>query len=281
MITDACMKANKQSAPVFVWAPLGRCGTGLLQRLITSSGDVLMYGEDRFLTQSLPAQILMHNNIQQESLASTSALANGDYSNWSPNAFPDGKGYINLLFSCTYQLADLYRSDSQKYGFPRWGTKLPEINLTHLEVLKQLLPNGKHIFIHRNIGDVVRSSKARRWIKDLQTVLNCAQKWTNNMHATLAAAQELNLHVLRYEDLMADSTAECRKLQEFLGISPMDMTVFNHKVNTWPIDDKEHGLSATQYIEPEDLTDEELAILDRIPSSVLQQAGYQNPAARD
>ena len=46
--------------PVFIWAPAQRCGTGLLQRLVTSSKEVIVFGEDRFFTDNLPNLMLEH-----------------------------------------------------------------------------------------------------------------------------------------------------------------------------------------------------------------------------
>ena len=51
---------------VFIWAPVPRCGTGLLQRLVTSSRQVLVFGEDAFLVQVLPRSLLARHDARAE-----------------------------------------------------------------------------------------------------------------------------------------------------------------------------------------------------------------------
>ena len=83
--------------PVFIWAPAQRCGTGLLQRLITSSKEVIVFGEDRFLTDNLPNLMLEHAEHAEQIKQDTGKLASGDHSGWYPSALPNYEGYLDCL----------------------------------------------------------------------------------------------------------------------------------------------------------------------------------------
>ena len=64
---------------IFIWAPTQRCGTGLVQRLVTSSKEVLIFGEDKFLTDWLPKLMIEHAELDNDIKDSTAKLAAGKF----------------------------------------------------------------------------------------------------------------------------------------------------------------------------------------------------------
>jgi hypothetical protein len=146
-----------------------------------------------------------------------------------------------------------------------------------VQILEQIFPRSRHIFIYRNIHDVLRSYKGRQWIKSPQDVATVAQQWARNMYAVMHDPARLDLLPVRYEALIADPAGQTARIQEFLRTAPMALDVFNHKVNTWGADNPELGHSPTQYVEPGELTDAEHQIIAQIPPAVFQLGGYQTP----
>ena len=98
---------------IFIWAPTQRCGTGLLQRLVTSSKEVLVFGEDKFLTDQLPKLMIEHAELDNDIKDSTSKLASGNYDGWFPSALPFYEDYIEALANSFKLMADAYSSTAK------------------------------------------------------------------------------------------------------------------------------------------------------------------------
>ena len=83
--------------PIFIWAPTQRCGSGLLQRLVTSSGEALIFGEEDYLTLQIPAQLLRCDREARRNAAELARLAAGDPSGWYVHAYPPADRYQAVL----------------------------------------------------------------------------------------------------------------------------------------------------------------------------------------
>lgn len=264
--------------PVFIWAPVQRCGTGLLQRLIASSRDVLIYGEDLFFAQFLPRALLGRSLARTESQAAVTRLAAGDYSGWYPAALPNLEKYSAALISAFYSICNVYSQDAGKAGFPRWGCKLPAFESKEHAIIRSLLPRSKHVFIYRNIEDVLRSIKARKWLGSLDDVRRITSQWTLQTALVLDNARhDPGMLPLRYESLCADKEAQTGKLCDFLEIDNIDCAVFDHRVNTFP-GSSANGFSKSQYIEPEKLSSDEIHVMRSIAGDLPRILGYESSA---
>lgn len=274
ILTEEDVEQIKASEPVFVWALSARCGTTLLQRLISSSGEILMFGEDGLMTQYLPAFILDVTQHSGQIENATELLAGGDYTNWVPNALAEPGIHRKALVDGYYRMLQAYQESAQKYDYGRWGTKQPELKKPNIEFIQQLLPNSKHIFLYRHIHDVVKSNKARKFVKDLEDVYNLCRKWAGRLKTLMEdlASDPQNLPV-KFESLVNNKHQETNRISDFINVEQLDLEVFEHKVNTWP--GYGDGHSPDQYIEPEPLTDKEMQLVQKIPDDVMRMAGYQ------
>ena len=250
--------------PVFIWAPAQRCGTGLLQRLITSSKEVIVFGEDRFLTDNLPNLMLEHAEHAEQIKQDTGKLASGDHSGWYPSALPNYEGYLDALAGAFQLVVNVYQKSSIELGYVRWGTKLPYAGSGQVQAINTLLPHSKHLYIYRNIFDVMRSIKARKWVENKESFRLVCNNWINSIRQNVDNHGNCEwFHFVSYEKLIENPKVESEKIQKFLGLNDLDQKVFDHKVNTF-VGEQAEGHSESQYVKPEKLTTFEYQICEEL-----------------
>jgi hypothetical protein len=240
--------------PVFIWSPSQRCGTGLLQRLITSSKEILVFGEDRFFTDNLPDLMMEHAEHDEQIQESTNKLASGDLSGWFPSALPKCEDYLDALAGAFQLIVNVYQKSSGEFGYARWGTKLPYAASGQIRAIRTLLPDSMHVFIYRNIFDVMRSIKARKWVESKEDFRVACNNWFNSVCQNIDIHGNREwFHVVSYDELIDNPKIESEKIQKFLGLNDLDLGVFDHKVNTFQ-GEKSEGHSESLYVEPDKLT---------------------------
>ncbi|MFT4975158.1 MAG: hypothetical protein ACI8S6_001045 [Myxococcota bacterium] len=255
---------------VFIWAPTQRCGTGLLQRLVTSSREVLVFGEDRHIALDLPGQLLHCSRPLTDQSALRERLASGDLEGWYVHVYPPADAYRVSLIQNFNTLAALYTETARSHGFSRWGTKYPDFQLNEAQVLSKLLPGARHLFIYRDIVDVLRSVKARGWLTSPQVAVQYARQWVRGVNQALSnLVGDERFHMIRYEDLVARPGAHLPDLAAFLGVSALDARVFSHRTN-----------APSGYTAPLALTPAELAAADRIARPLRDMLGYTESVLR-
>jgi len=260
----------EEAAPVIVTSPTTRCGTTLVQRLLSASDNAFLYGEEVgkhivTLTQSL---IVVMRHIEQNGASLDGHLAHalsGAMDDWQPGLMAPStvmlRGWIETYYQLPMVLADYGRS----IGRPIWGFKWPAAPREVIRALMMLMPRAKVIYVCRNPFDALKSAKARKFVRtDQETDRFCAA-WAKNMQEVAALEQDERVLLVRYEDMVKNS-ADCADLLElFTGVENTDRSVFDIKVNTF-LGEAALGYSPSRYIEPEILTD-----ADR--KTVLAKAG--------
>ena len=253
---------------IFIWAPTQRCGTGLLQRLVTSSKQVIVFGEDKFLTDQLPKLMIEHAELDEDIKKSTSKLASGVYEGWFPSALPFYEDDIEALGGSFNLMANAYLSSAKKLGFQKWGSKLPYVSTSQLNAVNTLLPKSRHVFLYRNLTDVMKSMKARRWVNDHEQFKSSCEKWYNSMTEIGRTFTGVEwLHMVSHDKLIENPEFYAKELQLFLGLNELDLKVFDHKINTFE-GNEEDGHSETSYIKPESLDDFESNLCKQVQSEI-------------
>jgi len=97
-----------------------------------------------------------------------------------------------------------------------WGDKSPSY-IDDIPLLKQLFPAGKVLHIVRDARDHCLSIR-QAWGKDM---LRAAQRWADSVHKARQAGAALGPDYLevRYEDLLANTERELRRVCAFLGVA--------------------------------------------------------------
>ena len=263
-------------SPVFVIGPTARNGITLIQRLLNSSRQIIVYGENTGLMHVLPefamTTITNHQQMGAELDEYRRRFLNGEIEGWTSNLWPDSSQFASVACESFYKGVMVYEQCSREYGYARWGVKNPLGNPYMIPWMLRLLPGCRFVFIHRHLFDVVRSAKARKFITDETQLRKYAQQYQTNMHAVLNTPRDQTM-ILKHARLVADPEPIIQRLEAFAGVEGIDRTVMQRKINTFP-GTQDQGRSHTGYIEPQTITEREKAICVEHARPMLEQAGY-------
>lgn len=263
-------------SPLLVVAPSTRCGTTLTQRLITASGEMLIYGENALIFDVIPqvyASVLQTFGGEAGAAAQRlrARVAAGDTAGWIAGVMPD-PGRMTLL--AARQLIEylmLYEEDAAALGYRSWGLKYPLQDPGALPILASLLPNLKVLVIHRHVLDALSSAKGRGWIDGEADAAAFAGRWSGNLTWLLDWEHGDKL-VVRYADLVADPETWLARIAGFAGIARIDPAVLQVKVNTFAGDGV--GETPSGYTPPAALSEAECTAALAAAGAGLAAGGY-------
>lgn len=249
--------------PILIFGPAARTGTTLVMRLLNSTGEMLIYGENAHVMDFADTCARVSGTFTR--LAETSArevarIKSGDVDFWpsfNPSADQAVPGYAAMF----YELMMIYLRDSLAHGFARWGVKNVLREFSVIRTIQQLLPDAKVIVICRNLAEVIRSQKARRFIAAPEQVEAQCQVWRRNTEQALDYSNG-NFLVMHHEALVRDPGPEIARLEGFARVSGIDRRVLERRVNTFR-GQASDGLSDSEYIAPGELSAAEVAVIGR------------------
>lgn len=240
--------------PLFVTAPSTRCGTTLLQRLICSAPNALLFGETvagdlEVAINFTFARAVMYDMNRGDVDAKIAAVYSGDVNRWLLDLTPPIAEYLGALRREYESPLIGARDSAARRGRDVWGVKYPRWQATMIELLRALFPRGRWIYIHRDIGDCLRSAKARGEVPRMSDVAAYAQEWSMNLTAVTALPRDDRFLIVDYAGLARDPEAFLQRIEEFSGARPINRNVLATRVN-----------DSEGYLQPVELTDAELEI---------------------
>lgn len=206
---------------MFVLAGGRRTGSTLLQRLLISTGEIMIWGEhDGTLMRHLNG--IMTEMVEWNAVNAKDQLkkfiASG-YNNWIPNVNPRSgdfvpatRGYFRNLFGRTARTLD----------YPRWGFKEVCYGAEAALWLEKLFPEASFVLLVRHPRDCLLSLKATRWGgKHLQGgPEDFLSKWATLSRELMEVNSKLRQSALfRYEDLVADPEKGVAGIAKVTGIA--------------------------------------------------------------
>ncbi len=257
---------NDTLAPICIASPLRRSGTTLLQRLLSSAPNALIYGEscanDLVTLTSLYAnkRMLFEQNAAWRD-AQLQEVLKGNVNDWIPDLMPEISGYIAAYKTSIMQLMEHYADFAKAQNRPVWGMKLPEWQPGVLALVQQLFPNAKTIYLHRNIADCVRSAKRMGMVQGLAEIQHFATIGQQFAQQARQLLQGENVLQLNYEAFLAEPMSHIAQLETFTGAKGIDSSVLDVKINTYDNDPNLELSDGDNYLKPDELSKEELAIL--------------------
>ncbi len=156
------------------------------------------------------------------------------------------------------------KASGQK-GFNAWGDKTPNY-LKDIDILYELFPDSKYIYIVRDGRDVALSLLEKDWGPN--NIYYCARYWVSlnrdNKYIN-ALASSKNLYQLQYEDLLDNVEEYVKEIYSFLNVEydqvelvELANTVKSGNYNKW----KKH------------MTPRQINTFDRVASCTLKRFGY-------
>lgn len=259
-INDIFEKA-KSDQPIFILASGQRCGSTLIQRLLNSNPDILIWGEQHgYLNGFLREYRALLEWESDYSHHRKTFLQNG-YDNFVPNMLPED---IDIRKAAIIHISALFGDSAITLGRSIWGFKEVRYDAQMALFLYRCFPKARFIFLTRNIIDCFISLKhwensPGSWNRTWTEIF--IEDWIRINASFLNVTNRIpQLMRIRYEDIVENPMEFIKKLSSFLSISPksLDANVFKKKLHVESSD----GINdARPTILPSDLNPEERELL--------------------
>ena len=230
--------ANDPESPIFIFSAGWRSGSTLLQRLIVSTGETIIWGEplgDAAMIQRLAQSIsAITDTWPPDSFFDRESGASGLSDKWIANLSPD----IGFLRSSHRALFQEWLGKSAKgiFGAERWGLKEVRLTIHHAKYLKWLYPKARFLFIYRHLFDAYRSWKGNRW-KSVwpgyypKSPVVFARHWRNLLEGFLEGYRDVDGVLIRFEDLVSGKV-DLSGIASYLQVDELNSSVLKKTVRT-------------------------------------------------
>ncbi len=249
------MREISNISPIIVLSPIQRAGTTLIQRLLCSSSNALIYGdtvgqEVEFFAKYASARGAMLRYQQSDFVPVRQAVLAGNVSDFITPLAPTLETYLDGFRQAALGWLDGCQHEAVEVGRPVWGWKLAGADGSTLAQLAAWFPEAKWIWIERDLDDCLRSAKAAKMFEDAAGAVAMA----GFAHASRQAFAALKVNSLRldYGTMIASPTETIHQLDAFTGARGLDPGVFEQKINQ---------LGAKNWLPPVALTDQEAAAI--------------------
>ena len=244
----------KDEQVTFISSPSLRCGTTLLQRLLTSSSNGMIYGENVAADMSFYLQAHLLKSSQYANSAAffdqkLDAVKGGDYNLWIPDLMPPAADYLKALETANFSVVRLLRDQAASMGRSQWGIKVSGWNFAFLNMIRMVLPEVRFVYMVRNPLDCVKSALGVQIIPEQQAV-EFAKAYAGTLQDVLSNNQKLGAEILRYEDLVANPAEAMGGITAFNNYQDIDFSVMDQKINTQSV------AGGKGYLEPSALSEE-------------------------
>jgi len=207
---------------VFVLAGGARVGSTLLQRLLISTGEIMIWGEHGgLLLTGLQRMVVgMAKWIEREGRQHWEVFRKEGWNNWIPNVTPPLEAFVAgaraaLLRSLAVPAAQL--------GYPRWGFKEIRYTGAAITLLQRMFPDAVIIVLVRHPEATLRSIKTMAfYLRDYGGSPDLFLKRWALASSSLARCcmPSSSVRLWRYEDIVADPEAAIASLAVHVGVDP-------------------------------------------------------------
>lgn len=212
------LNAGSDESPIFLLAAGWRSGSTLLQRIIASSGEVLMWGEPYGRASIIPgltrSAMALRPERPEEGYAgwphsghfAPHQLADKPEDHWIANHFPPAQAFKQGFQA---HLDALFSEPAKAQGAARWGLKEVRLHGMDGQFLNWVYPKARFVFLLRNPWDAWASAKGATWWlrwpdRKVETAPEFAHHWRRLAQSFLEWPADNGL-LVRYEDLVRDS----------------------------------------------------------------------------
>jgi hypothetical protein len=230
--------APAATSPVFVLSAGWRSGSTLLQRLVMSAEEILVWGEpyDRCGYIQRLAETLQALGSEWPPdrffLTAREETGSTDHSNeWVANLYP---ALADLRASHRAFFDRLFLDPAKDRGYQRWGLKEVRLSAEHAAYLKWLYPNARFLFLVRDPLAAYKSYRIfrpwyDRWPESpVLTPGAFGRHWAGIAESFLQGHVELDARLIRFEDLIGGQT-EIGELSTYLDLD-LDPEVLGRRV---------------------------------------------------
>jgi hypothetical protein len=225
--------------PIFLFSAGWRTGSTLLQRVLCSHGDILVWGENRGIFGLFEQAGQIVDGLQKFSRKHAENYRESGSMGWIAAMNPPPEHFREGLRRL---LETYYRDPARQMGKSRWGFKEVRHGLSTARFLHGLYPSARFLLLLRHPEDCLASARAttafpikpgllaevggprgflEHWVLIAASFL---EDWTAVPHLTV-----------RYELLIRDPGVVVGQIARFLDTSPadFDLRVFDVRRRGW------------------------------------------------
>ena len=209
--------------PLFIFSASWRTGSTLLQRILNTDSDILVWGEPQLLSYLRQVFSVGEKYFSQSQWVRDEVVSKPIYDCWIPTLTPDSS---DLLEALRLMFERIYLVPALKQGRRRWGFKeVREAAVANAWMMKKLFPDARIIFHYRDPYDTYASLKKTDFHKNFKEPYQAMQIWARNM-ADFYSPQAIALEpfFVKHEDLICkDGSTSESLLQELFRYAELDL----------------------------------------------------------
>ncbi|MEE9320236.1 MAG: sulfotransferase [Granulosicoccus sp.] len=262
----ACSSVSDKERPVFVLSAGWGSGSTLIQRLLISSGKLIVWGEP--VDEAAPI-----HRLAQSVAAVRESWPPGEHFRpdwktenltdaWIANFAPDMQ-----CFQSAHRrfVLEWLGTETRKAGIERWGLKEVRLTIDHAVYLKWLFPHARFVFVYRDIYGSYLSIRRRPWTSiwpdyPATPIIPFAHHWNHLLRGFIDRHEEVGGMLVRYEDITAGKF-DMEALADYVGVAQFDKKLLQLNVGG-------RSRNRRPLILPERL------MLDAIAGNLRRELGY-------
>ena len=261
----------KDIQPILVSSPVRRAGTTLVQRLLCSADNCLIYGEScahdlNYFIQMYITKALNYGSSSNFRDDMLNEVLKGNVNDWIADLAPPIVDYVEGFRKSSIVFLDYLEEYANKQNRPIWGLKMAEWNSQQIIHVQKNFTGSKLVYILRNLEDCVRSAKTVGILNQPPEVEQFSQIWKQNKEGILENYPKDQLLLVDYKKLVQDPAAIIGDLENFTGAKGIKIEVMQQKINTYKFDERVEKDAKIGYLKPVELSAEELEIIEKYDS---------------
>lgn len=261
------------SKPIFIFSAGWRSGSTMLQRMLTATGEVLIWGEPggaiNCIVEAIERykQMLGDGDTRYEfgfggnggkQLEEFNASGQNGVHNWIACMNPPESKLMDALKN----MLDLYYGKTaEDLCFNRWGFKEVQSGKNVARSLLEIYPNAKIIFLIRNPIDCLLSIKRRNWMDNVNS-RGALKYYAVHWRKMAEDYRQASFGKIIYYEELVSSKSVLKSMLDYLEIENIPDGFLDSSRADWKA---ENNLDLTRY---------ELWYLLRIVGREMKQHGY-------
>lgn len=253
--------------PLLVSSAVRRSGTTLVQRLLCSASNTLIYGESCayeiiFLLHVYQSKQLNFSTgkLQRDELLKQ--VLNGKVDDWITDLMPPVDDFLEVHKKNLERFINYLENYASQQDRPIWGVKMAEWQSHQLLQVKRFFPDTKLVYIQRDLAACARSALQLQIITNEEELRRFCHTWKNNTQLIEQQFPADKVFFLDYQKLIDQPQIVIPQLEQFCGASDIKASVLKKKINTFKFDTRQdeegHG-----YISAQPLNEEQHAIIQQ------------------